>query len=176
MTRVHTYGNVPAPVATFHRQYQMLFISELPEDEQRQYNDAEMWECESPDEILHRMRVHPIYAYENNPDYIPQVLVDRETTRWFLAAVALGDRLTIGDIDPQTGEVIPGTMEPRPAIFFCEVTEAWVKQYEVDLMAVRQAQAQHPGRTAINPTLILEYQRRHDEYLAKVKTQTHFPT
>jgi hypothetical protein len=126
MRPVFRWGNMPKAVAKFHKQWRAELLPEPGEDAPPVDKYAEVWECDGPQEVMEYATMHPLLGRQVNPDKLLHPLIDKDTGRVFLVAAALADRVSMGDIDQTTGELIDGIYEKAPAIVFSECSKSWL--------------------------------------------------
>jgi hypothetical protein len=169
---VFRYGSMPDPVVKFHKMWRKHFIEEAGEEEE-QLAYAEVFECDSPDEVYEYSRMHPLLGDHSNPDVMLQMLVDKKTDRGFLVAIALADRVSIGDIDQQTGEILDGIYQEKPAIIFAQADSVWLQSKQRTIKQ-RYRMQQEQGQPNVSPDTFLlaeqlAQQTRRDKEEAKEK-------
>ena len=128
MRPIFRWGSLPKALVRLHQMFRPRFLD--PDASANEYAEhAEIWDCSNENELLDHMKTHPL-MYDVSPDFLIQMILDKSTSRWFIVGLGLHDRITIGDIDAETGEVIPGTYTKTPMMLFCQTTEGWVRLYE----------------------------------------------
>jgi hypothetical protein len=118
---------MPVPVAQIHRQFKTEFLGQFDEEDVPTNEYAEVYSCNDPMEVIDWMHLHPLLGHSTDPDKLLHPVVDNKTKKIYIVGLALGDRITIGDIDPSTGEILDGEYEETPIIVFAECTPVFLK-------------------------------------------------
>jgi hypothetical protein len=117
---------MPVPVAKIHERFKGEFFAQLGvTDEAPDFDYAQVWECDSGNEVDANSQLHP-WLDSENPDFLTQFLLDKKTSRWYYISIGLWDRIGIGDINEE-GEIITGEYEKTPVMFFSRVDEDFAK-------------------------------------------------
>ena len=144
MRPIFRWGNMPSPIAAFHKRFK---TEVLGGEEDAEGNYCHVWECNDPGEVVDWIKMHPLIPADD-PSKTIQPIIDRKTGRVFIVAIGLADRITIGDIDITTGEIIPGYYEKHPTIVFSETTDSWIRAI---------FKSKNKGTKQINRELAKEY-------------------
>lgn len=173
MRPITRHGNMPPPVAKVHKLFLSQFLTEAG-DAITHGEYVQVWECDDPNDVLAVCALHPLLGGAGNPDFLLQCLLDRKTSRWYVVGLGLGQRITIGDIDLKTGEIIPGDYESAPVMYFAECTKHWARAQNRKRRVLAAQMAQHPvGRAGIElmRDALIEAVRKKQEMTAKNRIQ-----
>jgi hypothetical protein len=117
---------MPTPVAQAHKLFKDNFATQFV-DEEGAEEYIEVWECDDALELIDWMNMHPLLGRTVDPDKLMQTLMDKKNHRMYIVGLALGDRVTVGDIDTKTGEILPGEYTEAPRIIYSEISAEWFK-------------------------------------------------
>ena len=123
---------MPKVISAIHKHFRSeLFDPNKDFDDPRDANRAKVWECNSENELLDHIKMHPLME-GSSPDFMVQMLMDKKHARWYVIGIGLHDRVSIGDFDPKTGQILPGVREKEPVLLFASTTESWARTYVKD--------------------------------------------